>query len=142
MSAHSKDVITISGPPIIMENLILESEYFQKFRTVPLDIYGPFHASHLYSDSDVKEVLQPITEADVKFSPSIRVISDLAERAFPGMDSDQFLMDMVGDILIRPLSFDGILAAVTERATELAKSKCKVFSIGPSKASSEWRDLQ
>ena len=134
MSAHSKDVITISGPPIIIENLILESEYFQKFRTVPLDIYGPFHASHLYSDSDVKEVLQPITEADVKFSPSIRVISDLAERAFPGRDSDQFLMDMVGDILIRPLSFDGILAAVTERATELAKSKCKVFSIGPSKA--------
>ena len=116
-----------------MKALLLKSEYFQQFKTVPLDIFGPFHASHLYNDTDVKEVLQPITETNTKFSPSIRIISGLTERTFPGVDADQFMTDVVGDILIRPLSF-GVLTAVTEGAKESANRRCKVFSIGPSKA--------
>ena len=127
-------MVTISGPIATIDTLLRDSEYFQKFKTVPLDVFGPFHASHLYSDSDVAEVLQPFTDLDEKFSPSIRVISGSAGQSFSDVDTDKFMMDIVGDILIRPLSFDGVLAAIIYGAAASAKKECKVFSVGPSQA--------
>lgn len=127
-------MVTISGPTATTDTLLRDSEHFRKFKTVPLDVFGPFHASHLYSDSDVAEVLQPFTDLDEKFSPSIRIISGSAERSSSDVDADKFMMDIVGDILIRPLSFDGVLSAVTDGAAASAKRECKVFSIGPSQA--------
>lgn len=130
-------MVTISGPPATIKALFLESEYFRQRKTVPLDIFGPFHASHLYSDIDVEEIVQPIAGTNVKLaSPSIRVISGTAETSLPDVGMDQFLRQVVGDILIRPISFDHILTAVVSEAKDSGREKCKISSVGPSNAAS------
>ena len=130
-------MVTISGPPATLEALFQESEYFRPRKTVPFDIFGPFHASHLYSDVDVEDVVRPITETNVKLaSPSMRVISGITEMSLRDVSMDQVLRQVVGAILIRPLSFDHVLTAVVSEARDSGREKCKISSVGPSNASS------
>ncbi|KAI9691654.1 MAG: Type I Iterative PKS [Bathelium mastoideum] len=137
LSSHSKDVVTVSGPPDVVQALLLESEYFRRRKTVPLDIFGPFHAAHLYNDNDVEEVVQVITETDRKVaSPSLRVISGTTETPLSDVSLHEFLKEVVSDILIRPLSFDGVLAAVASEARNSGRKTCKLSPVGPSNAPS------
>lgn len=130
-------MVTISGPPATIQALFLESEYFQQRKTVSLDIFGPFHASHLYSDVDIEEIVQPTAETEVELaSPSMRVISGTTERPSPFAGMDQFVRQVVGDILIRPLSFDQVLASVVSEVRDSGRETCKISSIGPSNAQS------
>ena len=130
-------MVTVSGPPATLEALFQESEYFRQRKTVSLDIFGPFHAPHLYSDVDVEEIVRPITETTVKVaSPSIRVISGVTEMSLRDVGMDQVLRQIVGAILVRPLSFDRVLSAVISEARDSGREKCKISSVGPSNASS------
>ena len=52
----------------------------------------------------------------------------------PDVRLDQLLRQLVSDILIRPLSFDNVIAAVVSRARDSGREKCKISSIGPSSA--------
>lgn len=128
-------MVTVSGSPVTIKALFLESEYFSQCKTVSLDIFAPFHASHLYSHDDIEEILQPIATADVwRASPSIRVISGTAEVSLPDVGVVQFLRQVVGDILVRPLSFDHVHSAVVLEVRDSGRSKCEVSSVGPSTA--------
>ena len=128
-------MVTISGPPSTIKALFLESDYFRQRKTVPLDIFGPFHAAHLYSDIDVEEIVQSIAETNSSsVSPLIRVISGVTETSLHDQGMDQFLRQVVGDILIRPLSLDQVLSAVVLEVTDSGKESCKISSVGPSKA--------
>lgn len=102
---------------------------------MPLDIFGPFHAPHLYSDVDIEEILQPIAKTNAWLaSPSIPVISGTAEISLPNVGVVQFLRQAVGDILVRPLSLDQVHTAVVSEAKDLGRGKCKISSVGPSTA--------
>ena len=103
---------------------------------MPLDIFGPFHAPHLYSHDDVEELVQPIAEANLKTSsPSLRTVLGQAEMSLPDWSIDHFLRRVVGDILIRPLSFDRVLEGVVAEAENSDRRTCKISSVGPSHAS-------
>ena len=120
-----------------MKALFLESEYFQKRKVVPLDIFGPFHAPHLYSEVDVDEILHSITEKNIKpVSPLIRVISGTPETALRDIDMFQLLRNVVSDILIRPLAFDRVLATVVSDTRNSGRKMVKISPVGPSNASS------
>lgn len=135
ISSTSKDVVTISGPPETLRALFQESEFFRGRKSVALDIFGPFHASHLYNDADIEEVLQPITESGNKVArPSIRIISGATEKISLDVGMDKVMAEIVKDILIRPLGFDRVLAAVASEVRKSGKTTCKVSSVGPSKA--------
>ncbi|KAJ5995510.1 polyketide synthase [Penicillium waksmanii] len=134
ISASSKDVVSISGPPDTTSSLLQHSEYLQKFRTVSLDIFAPFHAPHLYSDDDVAEVLRPFSDMDAKRKFFIPVISGVGTRYSPDLDVDTLMVDIVRDILIRPLSFENVMSTVTETATASPQKDCQIFSVGPSQA--------
>lgn len=90
----------------------------------------------MYSEVDVEEIVQPIAKTNVKLaSPSIRVISGIPKKSLLDADMDQ-LRQVVGAILIQPLSFDHLLTAVVSEARDSGREKCKVSTIGPSNASS------
>ncbi|KAF4207525.1 hypothetical protein CNMCM8927_002930 [Aspergillus lentulus] len=134
ISANSEDVVSISGPPETVASLLQHSEYLQKFRTVSLDIFAPFHAPHLYSDDDVAEVLRPFSDKDEKRKLSIPVISGVGTRYSPDLDVDTLMVDVVRDILIRPLLFENVMNTVTETTTTSPRKDCQIFSVGPSQA--------
>ncbi|KAL4885439.1 polyketide synthase [Aspergillus karnatakaensis] len=134
ISANSKDVVSLSGPPETVASLLQYSEYLQKFRTVTLDIFAPFHAPHLYSDDDVAEVLQPFSEQDEKRKLYIPVISGVGTQYSSDLDVATVMVDVVRDILIRPLSFENVMKTVTETTTASPRDGCQIFSVGPSQA--------
>lgn len=132
ISSSSRDSVTVSGPPTIIKDLFLESEYLNHRKTIPLGIYGPFHAPHLYSNFDVEEIIQPIEGLG---TPSIRVISGSTETSMPGIHMARFLTQVVGDILIRPLSIDHVLATIVSEVKTLKREQCQISPVGPSNAS-------
>lgn len=67
-------------------------------------------------------------------SQSFGVLSWSAETSPPDVRLDQSLRQTVSDILIRPLSFDNVIAAVISKARDSGRQKCKISSIGPSSA--------
>ena len=137
ISSSSRDVVTISGPPSTIELLFLKSDYFRQRKTVSLNNFGPFHASHLYSDADVEEVLQPATETHLgQVSSSLRIISGTTDGSMSELRMDQLLRQVVGDILIRPLSFERVLAALVSEVSGSNVEKCEIISVGPSSATS------
>lgn len=136
MSSNSRDLVTVSGPPETLRLLFSESESFRTRKSVQLDIFGPFHASHLYSAADVEEILQPVTEDDIKPQFGLfPVASADSGGSIPDVSTEQYLRKVVYDILIHPLSFDKIIAAVTSEAKHSAKDFCNISSVGPSNAS-------
>lgn len=134
ISATSKDAVSISGPPETTASLLQHSEYLKKFRTVSLDLFAPFHAPHLYSDDDVAEVLQPFSDKDEKRKLFIPVISGVGTRYSPDLDVDTLMVDIVRDMLIRPLSFENFTNTVIEMTTASPHKDGQLFSVGPSRA--------
>ena len=129
-------MVTISGPPATLNALFQESEFFGKRKTVTLDVFGPFHAPHLYNDVDVEEVLHSIAETNIRLaSPSTRVVSDVTETS-PDLCLEQSIRGVVRDILIQSLSFDRILSALISETRKSGKKVCKISSVGPSNAAS------
>ena len=84
----------------------------------------------MYSNLDVEEILKPTGGKGVNLGDSsIRVVSGSTET------SDQLLKQVVGDILIRPLSIDDVLATTVSEVKVSNKPQCQISSVGPSNAS-------
>ena len=91
----------------------------------------------MYSNVDVEEIIHPIGGTDVKFGPpSIRVVSGSTEPSPPDIDLTQFLKQVVGDILIRPLSIDHVFSTIVSEVKVLNREQCQISCVGPSNASS------
>ena len=129
-------MVTISGPHGSTEALFVESEYFRQRRRIPLEIFGPFHAPHLYNDVDVEDIVQAVSETNsVGASSFTKVISGNGEMQPPNLGFDQILRQVVGDILMQPLSFGDIANAIILETKDSGREKCIVLPIGPSNAS-------
>ena len=90
----------------------------------------------MYNNLDVEEILRPTGGTDVKLGPaSIRVVSGSSKTALPDRGLDQSLEQAVGDILIRPLSFDHVLATTVSEMKVWNGERCQISSVGPSNAS-------
>ena len=57
ISAVSVMAVTITGPPATTKRLFEESPLSQSHR-VPIPVYAPYHAEHLYSDADFDRIFQ------------------------------------------------------------------------------------
>ena len=69
-----------------------------------------------------------------KPSQSFRILGRSAETSSRDVGLVQLLKQVVGDILVRPLSFDNVVATVVSKARDSCGKKCKITSIGPSSA--------
>nr|BBL33417.1 putative polyketide synthase [Lachnum palmae] len=135
VSSSGKDAVTVSGPPATLKNLFEDSSSLKKRKLVKLDIFGPFHAPHVYNTADIDEVLQPIADANIKSArPLVRVVSGASRDSLPDANFHQFMRKIVHEILIEPLSFDGLLTEIVAEGEDSDKKSCRVSSVGPSNA--------
>ncbi|OGM43340.1 putative polyketide synthase [Aspergillus bombycis] len=56
VSAAGSNTVTISGTPKVLEAL-KNSLHFRGAKSLPVSIYAPYHAAHLYSEADVDSIL-------------------------------------------------------------------------------------
>ena len=80
--------------------------------------------------------MQILTEVDLKAaSPSFKIIPSIEETDCSGLDVHSLFRRVVGDILIRPLSFDQLRSAIVFEVSNAGQIKCSLSSVGPSNAS-------
>jgi naphtho-gamma-pyrone polyketide synthase len=102
--------MTISGPPCVLEQFVRTIVSSSK-DALPVPIYAPYHASHLYSQDDVDEVLELAAPTFVSKS-IIPVISSCSGDIFEPLDYTQILRHCVNDMLIQRLDLTKVSQAV------------------------------
>ncbi|PVH98315.1 ketoacyl-synt-domain-containing protein [Periconia macrospinosa] len=137
LSSASRDAVTISGPPETLKHLFEESPHFKQQKIVKLDIFGPFHAPHIYDSTDIEDVLQPIADTNIKSAqPLVEVTSGASRDALSDTRLHQLMWKVVHEILIEPLSFNDLLTQLVTQGKASDKKVFRVTSVGPSNATS------
>jgi naphtho-gamma-pyrone polyketide synthase len=108
--------MTISGPPSVLESFIHRISPSPK-DSLPVPIYAPYHASHLYSQDDVDEVLSLAAPAFASDS-MIPLISGCSGEEFQPLDYAKLLHCCVTDMLIHPLDLTKVSQAVGRLLTD------------------------
>lgn len=102
---------------------------------MPLPVYGPYHASHLHSSTDIERVLQlndsHVAEVLEGASPRFPVSSCSTGHWFAETDSKKLVMAIVRDMLDEPLLLHRVLASCVTKAQEFRGSACLVVPFGP-----------
>ena len=127
MSAYTPNGITISGPPHALAQLT-SSGSFKDLVFKSIQIHGPFHAPHLYSQDDVENIVGSLDLRNAGARPNqIPLFSSIGATA-EGGDFETLLKDAVEQILLRPILWSDILERLQ---ICLRGASPKTFSVTP-----------
>ncbi|KFY25113.1 hypothetical protein V493_04828 [Pseudogymnoascus sp. VKM F-4281 (FW-2241)] len=136
ISAITSTSVAFSGPPPTLKALVDEHEF--KDEPLPLPIYGPYHASHLHSDTEIETVLRlndsNLSEVFKNASQRFPVISCSSGQWLTEKDPKKLITTVIRDILQEPLNFQRVLASCVTQARSYQSSSCLVIPLGPTHA--------
>ncbi|KAH8672377.1 hypothetical protein BGZ61DRAFT_537012 [Ilyonectria robusta] len=129
VSAYAPSGITVSGPPSSLAQLV-SSECFQGLRYKTIPIYAPYHAPHLYSQSDVSEIIGDSVRGRVNArSEHSRSVSGAGD----GVEGSSFavLLDAaVGHALLHSIRWSDILEELQATLHKLRPKSLNIVPIG------------
>ncbi|KAJ6092090.1 Type I Polyketide synthases (Type I PKS) [Penicillium canescens] len=105
ISAYAPNGITVSGPPDSLARLI-ESEVFNGLRHKSISIHGPYHASHLYSQFAIKQIVNGL--AIKKPEQSLSLFAGTGSSVEKG-NFATLLEAAVREVLLEPIRWTVIL---------------------------------
>ncbi|GKU21541.1 unnamed protein product [Fusarium langsethiae] len=108
--------MTISGPPSVLERFVHRISSSTR-DSLPVPIYAPYHASHLYSQDDVDEVLSLAVPTFASES-IISLISGCSGEELQPLDYVNLLHCCVTDMLIHPLDLTKVSQAMGRLLTD------------------------
>lgn len=111
ISSVTASNVAVSGPPSVLARLLDES--LSRAQTAWLSIHGPFHAPHLYSQSDVDAILAPCDPRILERTPSNAMISARDGERVDAASGRDLFERAVQDMLVSPLRWDRVLQAST-----------------------------
>ena len=105
----STNNVTISGPPIALKGL-LQSSTFSALKPLVLPVHAPYHAAHLYRESDIEAILAS-SDAEIlsSYKPRIPLVSSASASTRNSDDYRSLLQTALQDILINQLRWDSVL---------------------------------
>ena len=119
-----------------MKALVDEHEF--KAEPLPLPIYGPYHASHLYSATEIEKVLRlndlNLCNVLKDASPRFPVISCSTGQWFAGKNPKNLITAVTQDMLQKPLNLQRVLESCVKQARNYQGSLCLVIPFGPTHA--------
>ncbi|KAE8552289.1 hypothetical protein EYB25_006183 [Talaromyces marneffei] len=130
ISALSTTSVTISGPPARLKGLFRTADFFRDRKFVQLPVYGGLcHASHIYSQKDVKTVVHTpsMTSLDARLVPRLAIHSTSTGKPFPAGNAMELFEDIINEILRQAIRWDSVVQAVVERADFITDSQCQVL---------------
>lgn len=129
ISAVSVMAITISGPPTTVERFLAEGP-LSKNNRVPIPVYGPYHAEHLFSDADLDRLVSGSVARELRTHlPASLVHSAATGKPIVAENSLELAKIALGEMLQRPVRWDLLLEEVV---SQMAASKlgCKIYAMG------------
>ncbi|KAI0437215.1 beta-ketoacyl synthase [Xylaria telfairii] len=126
VSAFSANATTISGSPASLAQLV-ESEEFRGIKSKKISVFGPFHASHLYTETDVDEIVEGLGSGsgDSTTRPEQIPLLSSTGNMVESPDFATLLRAAVDAIMAQPMRFPELLEQLrlrieTSKPTSLA----------------------
>jgi iterative type I PKS product template protein len=131
ISAVSVMALTISGPPATTKRLFQEVESFNKNTRVPIPIFAPYHAPHIYSHADIDRILdKDATRHLQQFRPLTLVHSATHGKCQTATNALDLVRTALSEILLEPVRWDNLLGEVVSQVTEISNTDCEISAIG------------
>ncbi|ROV93783.1 hypothetical protein VSDG_07022 [Cytospora chrysosperma] len=133
ISAVSANSIAISGPPTTLKALTDCRSFSGKSTTIP--VYGPYHAAHLHSSTDVSKILRlddlAVRDALHKTKPRSSIMSCRTGAWITESETSSLLQTVVHEILNDALVFSKVLSGCLESAKRFDGDSILVMPFGP-----------
>ncbi|KAI9731500.1 MAG: Type I Iterative PKS [Cirrosporium novae-zelandiae] len=130
ISAASTSGLTISGPNEVLDEL-LQSSFLKDHKYLRVPIYGPYHAPHLYTESDIDKILGDNSSDDLSLHiPRIPVISSASGDQILAPTYQSLLRAALGEILMEPLRFDKVLEGCKSIVQSSGFTHCSIVPVG------------
>ncbi|KAH0538586.1 Type I Iterative PKS [Glutinoglossum americanum] len=131
VSAVSTQAITVSGPPATLRRLFKDAQPFQKLTHIDIPVFGPYHAQHLYGNSDVQRILGNGTfEALRSAKPRASIHSAVTGKCLGAENTLVLIEHLLDEILRQPVRWDQMLKQCVSDVTSSAHSQCRVLALG------------
>jgi iterative type I PKS product template protein len=131
VSAVSVMALTISGPPSTTKRLFQDAESFKNNTRVPIPIYAPYHAPHIYNRSDIDRILDKDASRHLQqFRPLALVHSATHGKCHTATNTLDLFQLVLSEILLEPVRWDNLLGEVVSQVTAASGAECAVSAIG------------
>ncbi|KAJ4348315.1 polyketide synthase [Didymosphaeria variabile] len=131
VSAVSVMAITVSGPPSTTKRLFAEADAFNNTTRVPIPVYAPYHAPHLYSHADIERILSgPLVELFKNARPHALVHSASDGRCHGATNTLDLLRSALSDVLLEPVRWDSLLEEAVSQITSVSNAEASVSAVG------------
>ncbi|KAF2827710.1 ketoacyl-synt-domain-containing protein [Ophiobolus disseminans] len=129
VSAVSVMALTISGPPATTKRLFQEVESFKG--CVPIPIFAPYHAPHLFSQADIDRILdKDATRHLQQFHPLALVHSATHGKCQTATTTLDLVQNALSEILLEPVRWDILMTEVVDEVTAAGSPQCSIDAIG------------
>ena len=129
ISAYMPNGVTVSGPPHSLAQL-RGFAGFKHLKPQIIQIDAPYHASHLYSRDDVDDIVQSSIPHNAHALPNRIPVFSSTGSTVEGGNFETLLRAAVGQILLRPIRWSGILEELQSCVQKLAPRAFSVVPIG------------
>lgn len=131
ISAVSVMALTISGPPSTTKRLFSEVEAFKNNTHVPIPVYAPYHAPHIYAQADIDHILDKDAIRHLQqFRPLALVHSATHGKCQTATSTLDLIRLALGEILLDQVRWDSLLTEVVSQVTASGSAECTVSAIG------------
>ncbi|KAF2031853.1 ketoacyl-synt-domain-containing protein [Setomelanomma holmii] len=131
ISAVSTMALTISGPPSTTKRLFEEVESFKKTTRVPIPVYAPYHAPHIYNQADIDRILdKDATRHFQQFSPLALIHSATKGKCQTTTGTLDLVQVSLSEILLEPVRWDNLLGEVVSQVTAAGSPECTITAVG------------
>lgn len=122
--------VTISGSPSLRNQLFEQSAAFQMVQRKEISIRGPYHAVHLYDDSDVERILSPEISVFLGNYSPIHPLIGLSDVASPVSTLELFRVSLL-EILAHQVQWDIMAKRCVSDIRSSTRSTVRVLAMGP-----------
>ncbi|EED15770.1 polyketide synthase, putative [Talaromyces stipitatus ATCC 10500] len=130
ISASSHSGVTLSGPPQTLSHL-LASDYLPTRTSLQTRIRGPYHAPHLYDETDVEDILQTVSNGSWgTLCNHITVQTSCACNAAGEANFASLMRVALREILLEPLRIDMLSNGVASEIAATGTAKCTLLPVG------------
>ena len=135
ISAVSVMAVTISGPPATVKRFFEESPALSKNNRVPIPVYAPYHAEHLYSEADFDKIFEgKVAEILKKHKPSFVVHSASTGKPIVAENTLELAKVAISEMLQKPVRWNNLLEEAVSQLTA-KKGGSKIYAMGVSSVS-------
>ncbi|KAH8702107.1 conidial pigment polyketide synthase PksP/Alb1 [Talaromyces proteolyticus] len=135
VSAVSSNGLTISAPPLVLQELI-ETQLPKDVKPFRVSVHAPYHAPHLYGQEDVNWVLKSRDHGSFTgYLSRIPLLSSTTGRQLVSDNFENILRIAVEEILLEQLCWDKVLEGCAAALKSSSAAKCIIIPVATAASS-------